>query len=356
MNQLEKARQEINRIDGEMARLFEERMAAVEEVVSYKMERDLAVEDLAREQVVIDKNTALVQREIYRPYYREWVSKTLELSRRYQRHVMGKDRIGYQGTQGAFSHIALRRLFGDNVKEMAYATFEKVFLAVEEGDVAYGVIPFENSYTGEVGEVFDLLFTHPVSICGMYDLPITQNLLGLPGATLQDIRKVYSHHQAISQSQEFIRSLGLEAIPYPNTATAAKFVKETGDKSIGAIASQETAALYGLDVLKEGINTSNQNTTRFIVLCREPQKGGNRFNLLFTVDHLAGSLAGVIAVIGKFGFSLESIKSRPVKNVPWQYYFYVEIIGDLGEEKARQMLSTLEKECKELKLLGSYTK
>jgi chorismate mutase/prephenate dehydratase len=279
----------------------------------------------------------------------------MELSRRYQRQVMGKDKVGYQGTEGAFSHIALRNLFGP-VKEMAYATFEDVIIAVERGDVAYGVIPFENSYTGEVGEVFDLLFVHPVHICGMYDLPISQNLLGLEGASLSDIRQVYSHHQAISQSQEFLKNLGLEAIPYPNTATAAKYVKETNDKSKGAIASLETADLYGLSVLKEGINTSSQNTTRFILLCKEPAAGGNRFSLLFTVDHAAGRLAGVIGIIADFGFSLESIKSRPVKNVPWQYYFYVEIIGDPEEDRARQMLVALAKECKELKLLGSYTK
>lgn len=355
MNQLEIARLEINHIDKEMARLFEERMAAVEKVVRHKTEHGLAVEDTAREQFVIEENMARVQKDEYRPYYREWIEKTLELSRRYQRHVMGKDRVGYQGTEGAFSHIALRGLFG-NVKEISYATFEDVVSAVESGDVAYGVIPFENSYTGEVGEVFDLLFTHSVHICGIYDLPISQNLLGIEGASISDICQVYSHHQAISQSQEFLKTLGIEAIPYPNTATAAKYVKETGDKSKGAIASLETAKLYGLSVLKEGINTSSQNTTRFIVLCKKPSCAGNRFSLLFTVDHTAGRLASVIGIIAEFGFSLESIKSRPVKNVPWQYYFYVEIIGNPDEDRAREMLDVLTKECKELKFLGSYTK
>ncbi len=209
------------------------------------MEHRLPILDKAREKLVLEKNEALLQKGEYRPYFREWMEKTMELSRRYQRRVMGKDRVGYQGTEGAFSHIALRGLFG-GAEEVAYSTFEEVVAAVETEEVAYGVIPFENSYTGEVGEVFDLLFTHGVHICGMYDLNVVQNLLGLPGAALSDIRKVYSHHQAIGQSQEFLKDFGIEAIPYPNTATAAKYVREMGDRSIGASPPSRRPSCTGL--------------------------------------------------------------------------------------------------------------
>ena len=141
--------------------------------------------------------------------------------------------------------------------------------------------------------------------------------------------------QALQQSAKFIRSLGLETQAFQNTAAAAKSVAEAGDKSVAAIASLETAALYGLSVLAENINTSETNTTRFIVIGRRMNAAGNRFSLLFTVDHRAGRLARVMQLIGAMGFNLECIKSRPLPHVPFEYYFYVEVVGDLSAENRK---------------------
>ena len=354
MDQLKHARQQIDAIDRQMAALFAQRMQAVCEVAAYKKEHGLPVLDASREQQVLTRNAAHLEEENLLEYYLDFQKNVMRISRRYQKDMLDDDIVGYQGTEGAFSHIAMKQVFGE-CKNQAYPTFEEVFCAVEKGEIRYGVIPFENSYTGEVGEVLDLLWQHDVHIQGVYDLAISQNLLALPGAKLEEITRVYSKTQALGQCQDFIRAHAYEAVAYPNTALAAKFVSESGDCHIAAIASEETAALYGLSVLVRDINTSAQNTTRFIIIGNRFLEEGNRFNLLFTVDHRAGQLARVMQIIGEYGYNLESIKSRPLHNLPWQYYFYVEIVGSLKDEKTAALLAELRNNCKDLKVLGAYT-
>ncbi len=230
-----------------------------------------------------------------------------------------------------------------------------MFKAVIDGDIEYGVIPFENSYTGEVGEVFDLLLKYDCYINRIYDLKINQNLVANKGAGLKDIKQVYSHHQAISQCKMFLKNFEFEIIPYPNTALAAEYVSQSGDISKAAIASEQTAQLYGLEILVPNINTSTENTTRFIVISKKLIKSGNRFNFLFTVNHDAGQLAKIMQIIGSMGFNMESIKSRPLYSLAWQYYFYVEIVGDLNDHKTALLLDELKQNCKELKVLGAYS-
>lgn len=352
---LDDARQEINRIDETMAELFESRMKAVEQVISYKMQNDLPVLDSIREQMVIKRNLAYIQNESYRPYYEDFIKQTMELSKQYQRRLADGQRVGFQGTEGAFSHIALERIFkGADAK--AYPRFEDVFKAVLSGDIACGIIPFENSFTGEVGEVLDLLYKYDCHINEIYDLKIHHHLMGIKGSRLSDIKQVYSHQQALSQCDEFLRQYPFELIPYTNTALAAKYVSGCGDKSKAAIASAETAEIYGLDLLKTDINTSDENATRFIIIAKELKARGNRFNMLFTLEHSTGALAKAMQIIGSYGFNMESIKSKSIHNIPWQYYFYVEIVGDLYSESATGMMERLKENCKELKLLGVYTK
>ena len=184
----------------------------------------------------------------------------------------------------------------------------------------------------------------------------SQNLLVLPGTQLTEIRSVYSHQQAIAQSETFLKQFHLPATAMLNTAMAAKFVAESGDKTKAAIASAETAALYGLEVLVPRINTDGDNTTRFIVISREKPTAGNRFSLLFTVDNKPGKLAEVIQVIGASGFNMESIKSRPMPHVPFEYYFYVELVGDPTADETGALLHELDRTCRTVRLLGVYTK
>ncbi|MEF9968741.1 MAG: prephenate dehydratase domain-containing protein, partial [Longicatena sp.] len=210
--------------------------------------------------------------------------------------------------------------------------------------------------TGEVGEVLDLLSQYKVYINEIYDLKISQNLLGIKGAKLEDIKQVYSKDQAIYQSKEFLNGRGYELIPYPNTALAAEYVAKCQDKTKAAIAASENASLYGLDILASDINTSNQNTTRFIVISDALIKQGNVFSLTFIVHHKAGSLVEAMNVIARYGFNMQSIKSRSIKKRPWEYYFYVEIAGDLNNSKEQQMVEELRAICEEVKIVGSYQK
>lgn len=355
MDKLEQARQEINGIDREMAALFERRMRAAEDVIAYKTEHGLPVLDSGRERAVLEQNAANIHNPAYLEYYTDFLQGVMELSKRYQRVLDSADAVAYQGVEGAYSHITLKRLF-PGARAVSFETFEEVIRAVESGEIPCGVLPFENSYTGEVGTILDLLYRYDVKISRIYDLKISHNLLGLKGARLSDIRQVYSHEQGLSQCKRFLDSCRVEQISYLNTALAAKFVSESGDRSKAAIASIETAALYGLEVLAPDISTSAENTTRFIVISREMGGEGNRFSLLFTLDHDAGRLAGVMQIIARYGFNMDNIKSKSLHNLPWQYYFYVEIEGNLFSPEAQAMIGEMKCECKELKVLGSYRK
>ena len=191
------------------------------------------------------------------PYYRVFLKKALAVSRAYQHVLIGQDVAAYQGVEGAWSHIALRQLF-PFAKAQAYSTWNEVVEAVERGEAYCGVLPFENSNAGDVSAVLDLCYNHPgLWVVDVYDLPISQNLLVLPGTQLSDLTRVYSHQQAIAQSETFLKQFRLPATAMANTAMAAKFVAESGDSSKAAIASVETAALYGLEVLVPSINTNN---------------------------------------------------------------------------------------------------
>lgn len=355
MNELERARQEIDAVDAEMAACFTRRMAAVEAVVAYKKAHGLPILDSGREDVVLQKNLARIQNEAYKPYYADYLKYNMALSRQYQAAILGQDKVAYQGVEGAYAHIALGRLF-PHAQAVSYPTWGDVFSAVEAGDAAFGVVPFENSHAGDVSAVLDLCYNHKLYISEVYDLTVNHCLLGLPGAQLSDIREVYSHQQAIAQSEKFLHMLHLPAHAMDNTAMAAQFVAEGGDKTKAAIASAETAKLYGLRILAEGVNTDGDNTTRFIVLSRQCPGSGNRFSILFTVDNKPGKLAQVIQKIGETGFNMESIKSRPMPRTPFEYYFYAELVGSPEDAGTKTLLAALGDICRTVRLLGVYRK
>jgi chorismate mutase/prephenate dehydratase len=267
-------------------------------------------------------------------------------------------RVAYSGTVGAFSHIMASRLFPSS-KKIAYPTFEAAYASVVSGECDCAVLPTENSYNGEVGQVTDLMFSGSLYVNGMLELAVDQDLLGLPEAKPEDIKKVLSHPQALGQCNEYIRKRGFEIEEYSNTALAAKRVKELSDKSIGAIASGEAAEIFGLKVLDKNINETRSNTTRFAVFSRVPNKtastgSGVHSVLLFTVRNEAGALAKAIEVIGRHGFNMRALRSRPMKELLWQYYFYVEAEGNAHTENGRAMLTELLEYCDKLKVVGSF--
>jgi chorismate mutase/prephenate dehydratase len=355
MNELEAARQEIDAVDAEMAACFVRRMDAVGAVVAYKKAHGLPVLDAGREAAVLEKNLARIPKASYRPYYADYLRYNMALSRQYQAAVLGQNRVAYQGVEGAYAHIALKTLF-PRAEALSCPTWDAVFEAVEAGDAAYGVVPFENSHAGDVSAVLDLCYNHALYVVDSYDLSVSHCLLGVPGAQLSQVKAVYSHQQAIAQSEKFLKTLSLPAFPMDNTAMAAQFVAESRDPAKAAIASPETAALYGLDILARDINTDGDNTTRFVVIGKNLPTEGNRFSILFTVDNKPGKLAEVILKIGETGFNMESIKSRPMPHVPFEYYFYAELVGSPRDEGAKALLDGLAKICRTVRLLGVYRK
>lgn len=356
MSNLQEARNKINEVDKQMARLFEERMEAVKQVAEYKMDRGLPVFDASREKEVLDRNSAYLSNETYQPFYILFQQDVMEVSKTYQRQLMEGLHVAYSGVEGAYAHIVTRRVFPDG-KAVSYPNFEAAYHAVEKGECECVVLPIENSFAGQVGDSIDLIFEGTLYITGIYELSIQHNLLGIKGASADDIKCVISHEQALDQCATYIAQHNLDSQPYKNTAVAGKTVAEKNDKTLGAIASKETAELYGLDVLAEKINDSNLNTTRFAVLSRkknDKQRVQGHFVMMFTVSHQAGALARAIDIIGKYGFNMEAIKSRTLKGKLWQYYFYTEIEGNPYGKSGAGMVEELKECCDQVRIIGTY--
>lgn len=268
-------------------------------------------------------------------------------------------RIAYSGIEGSFASMAVNGIFG-KCDKVPHKNFASAYKAVENGDCEYAVLPIENSYAGEVGQVTDLMFKGDLKIYGIYELPVTHCLLGIEGSTKESIKQVISHPQALEQCTRFIETNSMKTIPYENTARAAREVSNRRDISTGAIGSVENAELYNLVVLEEGINDSKDNVTRFAVFGLPGKTENNdeeheSFVMMFTVKHAAGSLAGAIGVIGDYGINMRVIRSRPLKEENWKYYFYIEADGDIYSDTAMEMLDKLKGVCEYVKILGKYT-
>ncbi|MBQ1280891.1 MAG: chorismate mutase [Oscillospiraceae bacterium] len=354
-NKLEEARRIINEVDAQMAELFVRRMRAAEMVYEHKREYGLPILDREREHAVIEQNAALVEDEVLKGYYIDYQQHLMAVSRAYQNRLQNGMKIAYSGVEGAFAHIAAGRIFPEG-NCVSYSDFKAAYNSVVCGESDAAVLPIENSYAGEVGQTLDLIFSGSLHINGIYELEIHQNLLGLPDATVEDIRRVTSHPQALSQCHDYIRMRGFETEESNNTALAAKAVAEAGDKSFGAIASVETAGLYGLKVIEPDINKSGENTTRFAVLSRVHANSPALSStvLMLSVKHEAGSLANAISIIGQYGYSMTALRSRPMKKHSWQYYFYIEIDGSVDTENGQTMLEALGEVCDQLKVAGTF--
>ena len=354
-SKLEKARQIINEVDAEMAALFVKRMRAAELVFEHKREMGLPILDEKREAEVIERNSAQISDEVLKGYYIDYLKNLMAVSRAYQYRMQNGLKIAYSGVEGAFAHIAAGRIFPEGCR-ISYSDFRAAYNAVVSGEADACVLPIENSYAGEVGQTMDLIFSGPLYINGIYELEIHQNLLGIPGACIDDVKRVTSHPQALSQCHDYIEMHSFLAEEANNTALAARAVAEAGDKSYGAIASVETAELYGLKVIEANINKSGENTTRFAVLSKvravSPQLSSTV--LMLTVKHEAGSLANAVGIIGKHGYNMTALRSRPMKKHSWQYYFYIELDSGVDSDNGQQMIDELKKVCDTVKVAGAF--
>lgn len=360
VDELESLRQEINSIDKSMAALFQARMKTVQQIAAYKREHGLSIFDGARESDVIALNRSYISDPEIEPHYVDFMHTVMNISRRYQEKIISSMKIAYTGVPGAFSYIAAKKMF-PSARLIAFPTFTQAYRAVESGEVDSAVLPLENSWAGEVGEVMDLIFSGSLFINQVLDLPVTHDLLGIKGAGIQDITRVTSHPQALEQCRSFLEARNIEATACSNTAAAAKMVSDAGDIHLGAIASSETSKIFGLDILEPHINDDPYNTTRFAAFSRaqnRPQPDSNHeddhFILVFTAKNEASSLAQVLNIIGAHDYNMGTMRSRPMKGLLWNYYFYIEAEGNIHTEEGTEMLRELNVLCAQLKMAGTF--
>ena len=352
------ARKTIGEVDKEIARLFEQRMEAVRDVAEYKRVNGIPVEDSVREEQLLEANSVLVENDEIRSYYINFLKNTMKLSKDYQHKLIDGSRVAFSGVKGAFAELAVKRLFPDCVP-VSCADFKSAYKAVENGDCDVAVLPIENSYEGDVARVMDLTYFGSLYINGVYDMAIEQHLFGTADATRSSVKTVISHPQALGQCSRFIEENGYETKEAVNTAVAAKLVAEGNDDSLGVICSLEAGNEYGLKLIDRKINKDSTNTTRFAVFSRVPRDNSadqNGFIVLFTVRDEAGSLGNAISVFGECGYNLKALKSRPSKDVIWNYYFFLEGEGHLAEDAEKEMINKLSKVCTNVRLVGKYVK
>ena len=372
MELLEDYRVEIDKIDREITQLLEKRMNVAKAISKYKMENNMQIFHPDREKMVIEKNKGYLENKEYEELVESFYDNLMYLSRLVQQKEIypenkiytkpyKNDRknlvVGYQGVAGSFGNEAMLKYF-KNIKEAkSYEKFEEVFKAVESGEIEYGILPVENSSTGGIGTVEDLLKEYNLYIVGEECIKISQNLVGIKGATVDDIKEVYSHPQGFEQSKEFLSNYSnLKLIPFHNTAISAKLVSDLKDKSKAAIASERAAKLYDLKIIKKDVNDLKNNYTRFIVIGRdlECDETCDKVSILFSVEDTSGGLYNLIRDIKEFGLNMSKIESRPNRNNPWNYIFFVDFDGNLFDENIKQAVNVIARNSKYFKLLGCY--
>lgn len=373
---LDELRHEINDIDEKLVELFVKRMNVALDVANYKKENGIAVFDGGRERAVLNRVSSLAGEEFGE--YADLLYRTvMDLSRRYQHSVMGDSktsgdfshaidatpkmfpknaRVICQGSEGAYSQAAAEKLFTSPSITFVKA-FDDVFESIEKGYADFGILPIENSTAGSVNRIYDLLADHDAKIVRSVRVKVDHNLLAPQGAQISDIKEIYSHPQAIDQCSTFLASLdGVRVIPYENTASAAKMVSLSGDKSKAALSAAHCASIYELSTLARSVQNSDGNFTRFICIAANPMifPGSNRTSVMMILPHRRGSLFSIMSAIQASGVNLIKLESRPIPGSDFGFMFYFDIEESMYSENLPALLSELETKSDYFKYLGTY--
>jgi len=264
----------------------------------------------------------------------------------------------FQGEVGAYSEIACKKYFGCDVETVPCFNFEDTFTNLKNGKAEYAVLPIENSLYGSVYETYDLLIKYNYPIIGELYLQINHNLIAKKNLKLSDIKKIYSHPQALGQCSHFLKSLkNIQILPAYDTAGAAKIASEEEDKKTAAIASSEAASLYKLKIIKRSIQNNAENYTRFIVVSKKEKRNkvsSPKSSICFALKSIPGALFKALSVFALREIDLVKIESRPIPNKPFQYLFYVDLNGSLKEDKLSHALKNLEEITESIIRLGTY--
>jgi chorismate mutase / prephenate dehydratase len=266
--------------------------------------------------------------------------------------------VAFQGERGAYSENAVYQFFGSTVEVKPCRDFRDVFESVKKQEVQAGVVPVENSIEGSVNQNYDLFFTYDLKVCGEVIVKVAHCLIANPGTSLDAVKAVYSHPQALAQCRSFLERLNCELIPTYDTAGSVKLIKEKKLTNAAAIASEKAAELYGMKILARDIADNTENYTRFFVLSKEdsPITGKDKTSIIFSAKHEPGSLYHALGEFAKRNINLTKIESRPTKKTPWEYNFYLDFEGHRTEPRCAEALKALEKHAIFVRILGSYPK
>lgn len=377
---LDAYREQINQIDDDLVRLFQERMEVAGEIAKYKKENNLPVLDTARERSKLADVQKKANKE-FETYTAALYSLLFELSRSYQekqideknalhsaieKAIAESDKTAFpknamvacQGIDGSYSQIACDKMFG-GANIMYFDTFDKVFSAIEKGLCEYGVLPIENSTAGSVKDVYDLMAKHNFYIARSTRIKVDHTLFVKNGVSLSDVKEVFSHEQALTQCSDFLASLdkNVKITTCENTATAAKMVAESDRNDVAAISSRYCAQLYGLKSLYDSIQNNDNNYTRFICISKrlEIYPGADKTSIMLTLPHKPGSLYRVLARIYSIGINLIKLESRPMPNRDFEFIFYFDLETSVYSEEFVQLICELDKLSEDFRYFGSYS-
>lgn len=368
-------RDQIDVIDKEIVRLYEDRMEICKKVAEYKIENGKQVFDKEREKEKIKKVKSLTHNDFNSHGIEELFEQIMAMSRKLQYGLLddhgalgklpfieieklytGKARVVFQGAEGAYSQAAMVEYFGDQINSFHVDTFRDAMLAIDEGSADFAVLPIENSTAGAVNEIYDLLDEFENYIVGEQIIKIEHCLMAVPGASIEDIKTVYSHPQSLMQSAKYLKEMPWQQVSMQNNAFAAKKVADENDKSQAAIASEYAAKLYGLEVLKKGVNHSSTNSTRFIIVSNQKVflKNANKISISIEVSDESGSLYKMLSHFIYNNLNLNRIESRPLEGRNWEYRFFIDFDGNLSDSAVKNCLRGLRHEVSNMKILGNY--
>lgn len=364
---LNRLRKEIDEIDAQLLTLFERRMDVARQVGAYKKERGLPVFVPEREKAVIKSRTGALKNAEYTDAAADFFTTLMALSRRLQQAGMTDSpkpacrreftAAAYLGRPGSYSEEALCRLFPQIKTAVPSDSFAGVLSLMEKGEAEVCILPVENTSTGAIDDVMDLVYTHGLYIIAETAIPIRHVLAAPAGAELSGIRQVYSHPQGFLQCADFLSRLkDIETISAASTADSALTVAESGDLTSAAIVSRRAAELYGLTVLQENIQTADTNTTRFIAVSREmtvvPE--ADVISLAFTLRHKSGSLYEALSVFAKYHLNVIYIQSRPLPGRKFEYRFFADFSGHVNGEAEQKTIEEIRALATEMRILGCY--
>lgn len=377
MTDINQVRKHIDEIDDQIIDLFKERMETADEVAAYKREAGMPVLDRTRERKILADAAARVPEDL-KSYTQVLMSLLMEASRARQNQDLGhtsayNDEIAQalattpqlfpqsafvacQGVEGAYSQIAADRFF-KHADINYFDTFDGVFRAVEQGFCDYGVLPIENSTAGSVNQVYDLMMEHDFHVLRTCRIKVDHYLLARPGATLEGIRDIYSHEQAIAQCSSFLKGLkDVKVHVCENTAAASKRVAESGRTDVAALASRPCADIYGLTPLARDVQDRGNNYTRFACIGRDLKifPGADRTSLMLVVSNDPGSLFKVLAKFYALDINIIKLESRPIQDKDFEFMFYFDVDCPVVAPEFTQLMATLGNVCEELRYLGSY--